>query len=389
MADTSYYDILGVDKSATADEIKRAYKKKAIQYHPDRQGDKSEAEKKKAEDMFRQCAEAYDVLRDPQKRQQYDQFGKAAFENNGGFGGGAGGFSGMDINDILRGFGFDFGDMFGQGRRGGHRGRPQYRGDDLRLQVSLTLEEIAKGTTKKFRLKKDVTCHECGGSGVQKGSSIETCTKCGGSGYVITQRNSIFGVMQSQEVCPNCHGEGTIIKDKCSCCHGTGVEKGEEILEVNIPAGVAEGMVIPVKGKGNAAPHNGMPGDVHVYVKETPHKEFVRDEQDLIYNLLLTVPQAALGETITVPTLDGAARLNIPAGTQPGTRMRLRGKGLPAVQGYGYGTGDIIINISVYIPESLSDKERKAFESMRESSSMKGNKSIKEKIFNSFRNYFS
>lgn len=388
--DTEYYDILGVSKNASDDEIKKAYKRMAIKYHPDRQGDKSEAEKKEAENKFRQCAEAYEVLKDPQKRQMYDQYGKAGVEQQSGFGGGGfGGFGGMDINDILRHFGFggdaDFGFGFG-GNRG--NARPVYRGDDLRLKVQLTLEEIATGVTKKFKVKKNVSCHQCHGTGCKEGSKPETCATCHGTGHITRTRNSFLGMMQVQEPCPTCHGEGTIIKDKCPHCHGRGVERGEEIVEVSIPAGVAEGMVVPIRGKGNAGELGGVSGDILIHIAEEPHKEFVRDGQDLIYNLLLTVPQATLGETITVPTLEGQARLNIPAGTQPGTRMRLRGKGLPPVKGYGYGRGDIIVNISVYIPEHLTDSQRKVFEELNGKKEMIGSQSIKDKIFRSFRSYF-
>ena len=381
--ETDYYKILGVERTATADEIKRAYKKVAIKYHPDRNpGDKE------AEEKFKQAAQAYDVLRDPDKRARYDQFGAAGVDGAaGGFGGfGAGG---MDLNDIFRNFGDIFGGAFGGfGGFGGGRGQRQYRGSDMRMKVRLTLEEISTGVTKKFKVRKDITCTECHGTGCASGHSPETCPTCHGQGYVIQSRRSFLGMMQTQEVCPNCHGEGTVIKHTCSHCHGEGVTSGEEIVEIKIPAGVAEGMVVNVPGKGNAAKHGGVPGDIQVLIEEEPHKDFIRDDTDLIYNLLLTVSQAALGDTIDIPTLTGKARIKIEPGTQPGTALRLRGKGLPAVQGYGVGTGDIVVNISVYIPEHLTKEERKAFEALRENDHMQPNDSIKDKIFRPFRNYF-
>ena len=381
--ETDYYKILGVERTATADEIKRAYKKVAIKYHPDRNpGDKE------AEEKFKQAAQAYDVLRDPDKRARYDQFGAAGVDGAaGGFGGfGAGG---MDLNDIFRNFGDIFGGAFGGfGGFGGGRGQRQYRGSDMRMKVRLTLEEISTGVTKKFKVRKDITCTECHGTGCASGHSPETCPTCHGQGYVIQSRRSFLGMMQTQEVCPNCHGEGTVIKHTCSHCHGEGVTSGEEIVEIKIPAGVAEGMVVNVPGKGNAAKHGGVPGDIQVLIEEEPHKDFIRDDTDLIYNLLLTVSQAALGDTIDIPTLTGKARIKIEPGTQPGTALRLRGKGLPAVQGYGVGTGDIVVNISVYISEHLTKEERKAFEALRENDHMQPNDSIKDKIFRAFRNYF-
>ena len=380
-----YYKILGVEKSATAEEIKRAYKKTAIKYHPDRNPGNKEAE-----DMFKKAAEAYDVLRDPDKRARYDQFGKAGVEGMGGMGGGFGA-GGMDLNDIFthfsdifEGMGFGFGGMGGRSRQQTR----QYRGGDMRLKVSLSLQEIATGVTKKFKVKKNVTCSECHGSGAEGGANPETCPTCHGSGYVVRTRQSVFGMMQMQDACPQCHGEGTVVKTPCHHCHGEGVVGGEEIIEVNIPAGVAEGMVINVPGKGHAGKHNGIAGDIQVLVEEVPSEAFIRDGQDLIYNLLLTVPQATLGDSVDIPTLDGKARISIKPGTQPGTTLRLRGKGLPAVRGYGYGPGDLIVNISVYIPEQPSAEERAAIEAMKDSPRLKPTGAVREKIFKTFRSYF-
>lgn len=387
-----YYKILGVERNASADEIKKAYKKLAIKYHPDRQGDKSEQEKKEAEDKFKEAAEAYSVLSDNEKRQRYDQFGEAGVNGQGGFGGfGGGGFTMDDIfsqfGDIFDGMGFG---GFGGGGRSRRGGAPrQYRGDDLRVRVKLTLEEIATGVTKKFKVKKDVQCHECHGSGCQSGSQPETCPHCHGTGYVMTTQRTMFGIMQNQSVCPECHGEGTIIKKKCTSCHGTGLEKGEEVVEVRIPAGVQEGMVVTASGKGNAGPHNGVSGDIQVIISEEPHKDFVRQDQNIVYNLLLTIPQAMMGASIEIPTLEGNVRITIKPGTQPGTCLRLRGKGLPAVEGYGYGRGDLIVNVSVYIPEDPSKDVRKALEKVSDDKTLKpSTDNIKEQIFRAFKRYF-
>lgn len=385
-SEVDYYAVLGVERTASADEIKRAYKKMAIKYHPDRNpGDKE------AEEKFKQAAEAYDVLRDPDKRARYDQFGAAGLNGAGGFGGFGGG-QGMSMDDIFSMFGDIFGGHGGFGGFGGFGGhgsqQRQFRGSDLRVKVKLSLQEIATGVTKKFKVRKDVTCPECHGTGCEGGHRPETCTTCHGSGYVMRTQRSMFGMVQTQAPCPTCHGEGTVIKNKCKKCNGDGVIAGEEIVEINIPAGVAEGMVVNVPGKGNAGKHAGVPGDIQVLVEEEPHPDFVRDENDLIHNLLLTVSQAALGDTVEVPTIDGKARVKIEPGTQPGKVLRLRGKGLPAVQGYGYGTGDIVINISVYIPENLSRDEKKAFEQMKDSDNLRPSSGIKETIFRKFRSYF-
>ena len=381
--DLDYYQILGVERTASEDEIKRAYKKMAIKYHPDRNpGDKE------AEEKFKQAAEAYDVLRDPEKRSRYDQFGKAGI--NGGTGG-FGGFNGqgMNMDDIFSMFGDIFGGRHGFGGFNSAENQTrQYRGSDLRLKVKVNLNDVMNGVTKKFKVRKDIICDECKGSGCEKGTSPETCSTCNGRGYVIRTQRSIFGMMQTQQPCPTCNGEGTIIKHKCHKCHGEGVVSGEEIIEAKIPAGVADGMMVNVPGKGNAAKHNGIPGDIQILIEEEPSKIFIRDENDLIYNLLLTVPQAVLGDDIEIPTVDGKVKIKIAPGTQPGKVLRLRGKGIPAIQGYGYGKGDLVINISVYIPEKINDKERKLFEEIRNSENVKSNESVKKTIFEKFRSYF-
>lgn len=383
MAKRDYYEVLGVAKNASADEIKKAYRKKAIQYHPDKNpGDKT------AEEKFKEAAEAYDVLSDPQKRQRYDQFGHAgvggASQQGGGFGGG------MSMDDIFSQFGDIFGGHFGgfggfSGFGGSSRQRVN-RGSDLRVKVKLTLKEIANGVEKKIKVRKDVQCKTCNGSGAEGSNGLRTCDTCRGSGYVTRVTNTILGQMQTQSTCPTCHGEGKVVVNKCKACNGEGVVKDEEIITLNIPAGVADGMQLSMSGRGNAARHGGVNGDLLILVEEEQHPELIRDENDLLYNLLLTVPQAALGTTVEVPTVDGKAKVKIEPGTQPGKVLRLRNKGLPSIN--SYGTGDLLVNVSVYIPESLSASEKSALEGMQNSPNFQPNKSMKDKIFSRFRNMF-
>lgn len=386
MAKRDYYEVLGVEKTASDDEIKRAYKKMAIKYHPDRNpGDKQ------AEEKFKEAAEAYDVLRDPEKRQRYDQFGHDGVNGMGGFGGG----QSMNMDDIFSmfgdifggGFGGGFGRGFGGQGQGGYR-KPKFKGKDQRLRVELDLNEIVNGTTKKFKLKNDVACSHCHGSGSEDGK-VDTCPTCHGSGYVIRTQQSIFGMMQSQSPCPECHGEGSVIKNKCHECHGEGIKPGESIVEVNFPAGLSEGMVLTLEGKGGAGRHNGVNGDLQIIIKEKPHSELLRDGNDVVYNLLLSVPMAALGCTVEVPTVDGKAKINIEPGTQPGTVLRMKGKGIPEVQGYSRGQkGDEVINISVYIPETLNKEEKEAMKKMDRSENFIPSESVRNKIFSKFRAYF-
>lgn len=382
MAKRDYYEVLGVEKTATVEEIKKAYRKKAIEYHPDKNpGDKE------AEEKFKEAAEAYDVLSDAQKRQRYDQFGHAGV--GGAAGAGAGGFG--DIEDIFSRFGDIFGGHFGfggfSGFGGGSRGgRRVNRGSDLRVKVKLTLSDVAKGVEKKIKVKKYIPCKTCNGSGAEDPNAVKTCDTCRGSGVVTHVTNTFLGQMQTQSTCPTCNGEGKIITKKCTACSGEGIVKDEDIITINIPAGVAEGMQLSLSGKGNAARHGGINGDLLVLVEEEPHPELIRDENDILYNLLLSFPQAALGGSVEVPTIDGKAKVKIDPGTQPGKVLRLRNKGLPSIN--GYGTGDLLVNVSVYIPESLSDSEKETLNGLENSPNFQPKKSVKEKIFSKFRHMF-
>ncbi|MDR1357699.1 MAG: molecular chaperone DnaJ [Tannerellaceae bacterium] len=383
MTKRDYYEVLGVGKSATADEIKKAYRKKAIEYHPDKNPGNKEAEEK-----FKEAAEAYDVLSDQQKRQRYDQFGHA------GVGGASGGdFSGdFNVEDIFSRFGdifeghFNFGGFSGFGGNTHSGGQRMNRGSDLRVKVKLNLSEIAKGVEKKIKVKKDVLCPACNGSGAEDAGSVKTCDTCRGSGVVTRITNTFLGQMQTQSVCPTCDGDGKIITKKCNKCGGEGVVKDDAVITLQIPAGVAEGMQLSMSGKGNAARHGGINGDLLVIIEEEAHPELLRDENDLLYSLLISVPQAALGCSVEVPTIDGKVKVKIESGTQPGKVLRLRNKGLPSVN--SYGTGDLMINISVYIPEILTESEKSILNGLENAPNFQPQKSMKEKIFNKFKNMF-
>ena len=390
MEERDYYEILGVDKKATPEEIKKAYRKKAIQYHPDRnQGDKE------AEEKFKEAAEAYGVLSDPEKRQRYDQFGRAGVSGAAGNGGPFGGFGGgMSMDDIFSMFGDIFGGHTGFGggfggfssSYGGGTNVRKHRGSDLRVRARLSLQEIATGVEKKFKLKKYVPCPHCHGSGAEGNVGTDTCPNCKGTGTVIKSQQTILGTMQTRSTCPTCGGEGRIIKNKCKECAGEGIVYGEEVVTVKIPAGVAEGMQLVMNGKGNAGKHNGIAGDLLIVIEEEKDDQLLRDGNDLVYNLLLDFPTAALGGKVEIPTIDGKAKVNIDPGTQPGKVLRLRGKGLPDVN--GYGKGDEIVNVSIYVPETLSREEKKALEQMQNSDNFKPNSSVKEKIFKKFKSLF-
>lgn len=381
-----YYEVLGVEKNADADTIKKAYRKAAIKYHPDKNpGDKE------AEERFKEAAEAYDVLSNEDKRARYDRFGHAGMNGPGGGAGGFGGFGagGFSMDDIFEQFGDIFGGTFGGFGGGRSRGGRQRvnRGSDVRITVRLTLKEIAEGVTKKLKINKVVACEKCGGTGAKDKSSFTTCSQCGGSGYVITVQNSFFGRMQTQSVCPTCQGEGRVIKDKCTHCGGEGTERGDKVVEVKIPAGVAEGMALTLQGMGNAARHGGINGDLIVVIKEESHPDFERQGNNLVHNLGISVTTAILGGDAEVPTIDGRVRITIEPGTQSGKVMRLRGKGLPDVN--GRGRGDIIVVVDVVIPTTLTKEERKLVEELSEQPNFKRTESRdNQDILTRMKNFF-
>lgn len=373
MTKRDYYEVLGVSKDASAEEIKKAYRQKAMQYHPDKNPGNKEAE-----DKFKEAAEAYEVLHDPEKKQRYDQFGHAGMGGAAG-GGGFGGFT--DIEDIFSAFGDIFGGFggFSGSRSYGSSGRRVARGSDLRVKVKLNLEEIANGTEKKIKVKKYIQCQQCSGTGAKNGTAYSTCSTCHGSGRVTQVKNTILGQMQTTSSCPTCYGDGKIITEKCSNCAGEGVLRDEEVISINIPAGVGEGMQMTVTGKGNAARRGGINGDLLVVITEEEHPELIRDGNNLIYNLFLSFPEITLGTTAEIPTVDSRVKVKIDPGTQPEKILRLRGKGLPDVN--GYGKGDLLVRIHVWIPKKLNSEERKILEKLLTSPGFKALPSSSEKSF--------
>lgn len=361
MEKRDYYEVLGISKNATKEEIKKAYRKKALEYHPDKNpGDK------KAEEKFKEAAEAYEVLSNDEKRSMYDRFGHA------GMSGAAGGFSGggMTMEDIFSSFGDIFGDAFGGfGGFGGSRrsSRRVNKGTNLRVKVKLTLNEIANGTEKKIKVTKYDTCTACDGTGAADSHSMSNCTTCRGSGHVTRVTNTMLGQMQTTSVCPSCGGEGKIITKKCTVCYGEGVVQKEDIIKISIPAGVAKGMQMTVSGKGNAPRRGGVNGDLLVVIDEEDHPELIREGNNLIYNLFISIPDAVLGTHVEVPTVDNNVKIKIDPGTQPGKILRLRGKGLPEVN--GYGRGDLLVNVNVWMPRNLTREETRIIEKFRESGS--------------------
>ncbi|HZH66387.1 MAG TPA: molecular chaperone DnaJ [Flavisolibacter sp.] len=377
MSKRDYYEILGVGKGAAADEIKKSYRKVAMQYHPDRNpGDKG------AEEKFKEAAEAYEVLSDTDKRAQYDRYGHAGVS-----GAGRGGNS-QNMEDIFSQFGDIFGeDVFGSffsgggGRRGGggQRAARGIRGSNLRIKLKLTYEEIAKGVTKNIKVKKHVPCTTCSGSGAKDKGSVQTCGTCGGSGQVRKVTNTFLGQMQTVTTCSTCSGEGTTITSKCSNCKGEGRVYGEETVNIDIPAGVQEGMQLNISGRGNSGERGGSPGDLIILIEEEAHKELQREGLNVVYELHITFSDAVFGSQIEVPTIDGRAKIKIPAGTQSGKIFRLKGKGFPAVN--SYEKGDQLVHVNIWTPQAVSSEEKAMLEKLAHSPNFKPNPDKNEKSF--------
>lgn len=379
MTKRDYYEVLSVSKSASGEEIKKAYRKLALQYHPDRNPGDTEAEEK-----FKEAAEAYDVLSNEEKKARYDRFGHAGMSGAGG-----GGFNGggMNMDDIFSHFGDIFGggggggfsDFFGGG--GGSRGRNN-RGSNLRVKLKLTYAEMANGVNKKIKVKKHVGCTTCGSSGAKDKNSVQTCQTCGGSGQVRRVTNTFMGQMQTVSPCPTCEGQGTTITNKCTSCKGEGRVYGEETISIDVPAGVQDGMQLSMGGRGNAGERGGPAGDLIILIEEEKHAELTRDGNDVQYVLSISFPDAVFGTQLEVPTIDGRAKIKIPAGTQSGKIFRLKGKGFPDIN--GYGRGDQLVLVKIWTPTELTEEERIAIETLRKSQSKNiepGEEAKKEKSF--------
>jgi molecular chaperone DnaJ len=360
-----FYEILGVSKSASQEEIKKAYRKVAMQHHPDRNpGDKA------SEDKFKEAAEAYEILNDSDKKSQYDRFGHNAFAGGQGRGGFSGG--GMNMDDIFSQFGDIFGDeggfgsFFGGGGRRASTGRGNgSRGSNLRVKLKMNYEEIAKGANKTIKVKKHVRCTTCNGSGAKDKNSIQTCSGCGGSGQVRRVQNTFLGQMQTVTTCPTCNGEGSTITNKCTACKGEGRVYGEETVTIDIPTGVQEGMQLSISGKGNAGERGGAPGDLIVLIEEEAHPQLHRDGLNVAFDLHISFPDAVFGTQVEVPTIDGRAKIKIPAGTQSGKIFRLKGKGFPHVN--SYEKGDQLIQVNIWTPQNISSEEKDMLDKMHQS----------------------
>ena len=389
MSKRDFYEILGVSKSSSADEIKKAYRKVAMQFHPDRNpGDKA------AEEKFKEAAEAYEILSDTDKKAKYDRHGHQAFGPGTGGGCGYGG-GGMDMNDIFSQFGDVFGDdmfggFFGGGQsrsRGGAKARGQ-RGSNLRIKLKMNYEEIANGVNKQVKVKKHVLCTTCGGNGAKDSSSIQTCGTCKGSGQVRKVTNTFLGQMQTVNTCPTCNGEGSTVTAKCTPCKGEGRVYGEETISIDIPAGVQDGMQLSMSGKGNAGERGGSSGDLIIMIEEEQHESLHRDGLNVSFDLYITIPDAIFGTSVEVPTIDGRAKIKIPTGTQSGKIFRLKGKGFPEVQ--GYAKGDQLIHVNIWTPQEVSEEEKIALNKMQESENfkpkpVKGDKSFYDKVKEAFK----
>ena len=372
-----YYEVLGVAKNASADEIKKAYRKLAVKYHPDKNPGNKEAEEK-----FKEAAEAYSVLSDADKKAKYDQFGHAGVDGAGpDFSGGFGNLNDI-LNDLFGGaFGGGFGGFggFGGGFGGGQRRERVHRGRDIRVRVKLTLEEIAKGVEKEISIEKNVPCPDCGGRGAKNGSDIKSCPACNGTGQVQRVVNSFLGQTVTYSTCQQCGGEGKIITNPCHTCNGTGLVRQRETIKVKSPAGVEAGMQMTVQGEGHAAKNNGINGDLLVVIEEQEHPDFRREGSNLLYTKVISIVDAMLGCEVDIPCIDGKQKVKVEPGTQSGTVVRLKGKGLPGLN--SYGTGDLYVKFAVWIPKKLTKDEKALFESMRQNESLKPNPTKEDKSF--------
>ena len=378
MAKRDYYEVLGISKSASQEEVKKAYRKIAIKFHPDKNpGDPT------AEDKFKEAAEAYEVLSSPEKKSRYDQYGHQGM--NGGFGGGSMNMEDIfsQFGDIFGGGGSPFGDIFGGGR-GGRRTR---QGSNLRIKLKLTLDEIANGVEKKIKVKRYVSCQACDGNGSKNGTSLQTCSSCQGSGQVRKVVNTMLGQMVSTSTCPTCSGEGKIVNQRCDVCQGEGRELKEEVIPINVPAGVAEGMQLSMSGKGNVPQRGGVAGDLLIQIEEEPHPFLKRDGNNVVFDQYISFIDAVLGATIEVPTIEGKVKIKVDPGTQGGKILRLRGKGIKEIN--GYGKGDQLIHINVWTPKSISSEEKNILEGLRNSPNFTPNPGKNEKgFFEKMKEYF-